>query len=182
MGWTGYVAEYYKNGKIDRKKECDKYFIEGLNRGHFIVHKSAMIGSVYYAAVSSVQKPERVFAVVFLTSVKDGYFYYKDMDESEGPRENKCPKSILTLLSEPNGELSESWRKRCWEYHNNSSKDLGKLPIGTKIKIILNGNEVILVKHPPAYQFKTWFWYCPTDNIYYKKKLINSLNNYEVIK
>ena len=26
MGWTSYAATHYKNGKIDRKAECDNIF------------------------------------------------------------------------------------------------------------------------------------------------------------
>ena len=51
MGWTSYNAQYYKNGTVDRKKECDEYWEGGLNRGHFKVLKSTMVGSTYYAAV-----------------------------------------------------------------------------------------------------------------------------------
>ena len=56
MGWTSYHAEHYKNGKIDRKAECDAYFLEGLNRGHFDVLKSSMVGSTYYAAIKPLKK------------------------------------------------------------------------------------------------------------------------------
>ena len=130
MGWTSYHATHYsKTGTIDRKAECDwssdvcssdlaecdGYFMEGLNRGHYRVEKSAMVGSVYYAAVTSLKKyvgndqyedlPENeqfTFAVVFLTIVdmKDYYnFSYKDMDESCGPFSYDCPESILKMLS-----------------------------------------------------------------------------------
>ena len=35
MGWTWYRAtHYFKNGGIDRRAECDAYFMEGLNRGY----------------------------------------------------------------------------------------------------------------------------------------------------
>lgn len=87
MGWTGYQATYFKNGKVDRKAECDSYFIESLNRGNFQVIKSAMKGSVYYAAVKDMVRCEgkdekghhifvpiedgKVRGYVFLTSVKD---------------------------------------------------------------------------------------------------------------
>ena len=54
MGWTEYQASYfYKNGQINRKAECDAYFEEGLNRGHYKVLKSTLKGSVYYAAVAT---------------------------------------------------------------------------------------------------------------------------------
>lgn len=82
MGWTSYHANYYKNnGDIDRKRECDAYFEEGLNKGFYKIVRSTMKGSVYYAAVKALIKkqgeeyveiPESdqsVFAVVFLTSV-----------------------------------------------------------------------------------------------------------------
>lgn len=36
MGWTEYRASYFKSGKVDRKAECDAYFLEGHNRGHWL--------------------------------------------------------------------------------------------------------------------------------------------------
>jgi len=50
MGWTYQHATYYKNGKIDRKAECDAYFTES-NAGWYKVEKSALVGKVYYAAI-----------------------------------------------------------------------------------------------------------------------------------
>ena len=58
MGWTSYHANYYKNGTIDRKRECDNYF----DKGNCKILKSAMVGSTYYAAI---KKGEEVFAAVF---------------------------------------------------------------------------------------------------------------------
>lgn len=55
MGWTGYQPTHFKKGGIvDRKAECDAYFMEGLNRGNFQVLKSSIKGSVYYAAVKDM--------------------------------------------------------------------------------------------------------------------------------
>ena len=56
MGWTSYHATHYKNGKVDRKAECDAYFTEGLNEGFYRLEKSTMIGSVYYAAVAGLKR------------------------------------------------------------------------------------------------------------------------------
>lgn len=160
MGWTSYHAIYYKNGNVDRKRECDAYFEEGLNRGHFKIVKSAMVGSVYYAAVQSLRRyvgkddngnsiyepiPENevdIWAAVFLTSVnnKDYYnFYYKDMDESVGPCECKCPSSILNLLSDTENQQALQWRQKCREYNEAANAkrknpySLNKLPIGSSI-------------------------------------------------
>ena len=92
MGWTSYHATHYKNGKVDRKAECDAYFMEGLNRGYYNILKSSMVGKVYYAAVKPLKKydndndgnqiivdipinEQEVIGVVFLTST-DSIVYY----------------------------------------------------------------------------------------------------------
>ena len=116
MGWTSYHATHYRRGQVDRKAECDAYFMEGLNTGYYSVLKSAMVGSVYYAAVMNLKRygkeqpdgtraiediPEaerRVWGIVFLTAVdRKRYhnFSYKDISEDMGPSESKCPESIL---------------------------------------------------------------------------------------
>lgn len=194
MGWTSYHAEHYKNGKVNRKAECDAYFLEGLNSGYFDVLKSAMVGNVYYAAVCaiakkdnetgelvSIPKEERtVFAVVFLTSVdsKDYFnFAYKDIDETMGPCESKCPKSILNLLSPTDSEWAMAWRKRCLENAEKSpAKTLDKLPIGTVITFLRNTpegeQEIKLVKSSPAYGKKYPFWMYVDRYMYMPKSRI----------
>lgn len=164
MGWTSYHASHYKyvQGKriIDRKAECDAYFMEGLNRGYYNVLKSAMVGSTYYAAVQALKRcagkdesenyiyediPENereAFAVVFLTStdMKDHFnFSYKDMDESMGPYKYDCPKGILDLLSPTTNEYALKWRQLCYENHakKKNPNTLNKLPVGTSIKVTL---------------------------------------------
>ena len=46
MGWTSYHASFYKNGKIDRKAECDSIMNCDMvgNKGRYEVLKSAMVG------------------------------------------------------------------------------------------------------------------------------------------
>lgn len=121
MGWTSYNKRYCMhnpNGTIDRKAECDGLF---YNDSRYNVIKSAMVGSVYYAAVLDNQT-EDIFAVVVLTSTDKDDFYYKEMDETCGPYDCKCPKSILNLLTPTNSEFANEWRERCREYHE-SQKD-----------------------------------------------------------
>ena len=160
MGWTSYHATHYKNGKIDRKVECDAYFLEGLNRGHFDVLKSAMVGSTYYAAVQHLKRcigkdendkyqyedvPENertTFAIVFLTSTdsRDYFnFAYKDMSEDMGPYKRDCPKGILDLLSPTDNEYALEWRKACYENiaRKKSPTSLNKLPVGTRLRVVM---------------------------------------------
>lgn len=189
MGWTSYNAQYYKNGKVDRKAECDYLNKTELNADgtHMLtLLKSAMVGSTYYAAIEcksiADENDRKVFAVIYLTSVDNSDYYnfsYKDMNENCGPYQVECPKSILKLLTPTEHKYAKEWRKRCYEYHANKKKSPNNLPIGTKIKCTIGSKEMILIKHAPAYQFKTWFWYDGNGG-YVKKKCIP--NNYEVIK
>lgn len=196
MGWTSYRAEYYKNGKIDRKAECDAYFMEGLNKGHYKVLKSTMKSSIYYAAIQDavkcIGKDEtgrniyepiengQVWCAVFLTSVHGAEFFYKDMDETMYPGCFDCPKSILKLLSATDNEYALKWREKCLEKANDKTPTLSSLPVGTHIKWIrFDGAEIELYKHAPAYQFKRTFWMEVGQNVYVPKKRIV---NWEIIK
>lgn len=143
MGWiTCYSASFYKmvNGKrvVDRQKECDKLFtyIPPKNQGEestnsIRVLKSTMVGRVYYAAVERCiyqddkVKNRAVSAVVVLTCGKgrDGTIWgYKEMDETMGPNESKCPMAILNLLTPALNEYAKQWRERCIEYHRGKNK------------------------------------------------------------
>lgn len=121
MGWTSYNKMYCHtkpNGTIDRKAECDGLF---YNDSRYNVIKSAMVGSVYYAAVRD-NKTNDVIGWVVLTKTDKTDFYYKEMDETCGPYDCKCPKSILNLLTPTDNEFANEWRERCRKYHE-SQKD-----------------------------------------------------------
>ncbi len=186
MGWTSYRAEHYKNGNVDRKAECDAYWEEGLNRGHYKVLKSCMKGSTYYAAIKQMVKRVEndiyepiddgiVFGVVFLTSVDNKSYWenfaYKDMDETCGPYKYDCPKAIIDLLSPTDNEYALEWRRKCLE--NANKPKLSDLPIGTKIKFTdWQGKERRVYKHRPGYQFKRPFWMFEGDYGYCKANQI----------
>lgn len=185
MGWTGIHASHYKNGTVDRKAECDDLFKTGMNvmKTHMLtLLKSAMVGSVSYAAIErkslSDSTDREVYAVICLTHVdiNDHFnFKHKGMSEDCGSYESKCPMSILKLLTPTEDGSAVEWRKRCYEYHESKKNSAVKdLPIGTKIKCTIYGAEHILVKHPPAYPFKTWFWYDAANHQYIKKSLVQN--------
>lgn len=199
MGWTSYHARFYKrNGAVDRKAECDSLFDKETCR----VVKSAMVGTVYYAAIENLKRykeqedgtliaediPEserKIWGEVILTSTnaRDYFnFSYKSMSEDMGPRETNCPASILSLLSETDSEWALDWRKACRESirKKKNPNSLGNLPIGTVIRFSWQGNPIELIKHPAAYQFKRPFWYCEKSGKYLPNKKIPS--NYEIVK
>ena len=203
MGWTSYHATHYKSGKIDRKAECDAYFLEGLNAGHFEVLKSTMVGSVYYAAVRGLKQCEDngniyaatpVFGVVFLTSVdtKDYFnFSYKDIDETMGPYESNCPKSILDLLSPTDNEYANAWRQRCMDNlaKKKDKNSLNNLPVGSVIRVEMpcdtryfkKGSIMNLTKCA-GWGNQRAKWYA-SSTVYFTARLMKELDgHYEIIK
>ncbi len=183
MGWTGYRANYYKNGKIDRKKECDAYFLEGYNRGYYEILKSVMVGSIYYAAIRAVmkkiggelvkipQKEQHTFAIVMLTRIKGMDFYYKEMTEDMEPFYYDCPESILNLLSDTTNKNAVQWRETCRKKVARN-KFLNVCPVGTIIRIKHNGDILSLIKESPRYQFRTPWWRCLEVDTFIRKKHI----------
>lgn len=215
MGWTSYHATHYKNGKVDKKAECDAYWTEGLNAEHFEVVKSSMVGNVYYGAIKALLKrngkdengkdvyvqipkdEQETFAVVFLTSIdnKDYYnFSYKNMDETMLPYNFDCPIGILNLLSKTDNEYALEWRKKCYDKHNEKSREkknpnsLKNLPVNSRISFVAKyetsannvGDEIILTKiegyHGKAY----WYGY----GYKWNEKIIKSISNgvYKVLE
>lgn len=189
MGWTSYRATHYNRGNIDRKAELDERFTQKEQNGYpqLTVLKSTVVGSTYYGAIEIKRNGvrESVFAMVALTSInnKDYYnFSYKDMDETMGPYETKCPVSILKLLTPTDSEYAQNWRQKCEEYADKKKQKLttSTVPVGTKIKYKLyNGEEKIVVKMAPAYQFKRDWWYSPDTHTYVPARRIP--DNFEII-
>lgn len=131
MGWTFGPARYWKNGKVDRKAECDRVLTWARTEptkgydgkiyppSHSVVLKSAMVGSTYYAAVKRETEGQEpcVWAAVFLTKGRDKWsgsdWGYKDMSEDMEPYYYDCPASILALLTPATSEGAKKWREEC---------------------------------------------------------------------
>ena len=178
MGWTSYSTAWCekKNGKVDRRAEIDKVYGGEDEARRWTVLKSSMVGSTWYGAVKVEKKDtgeSYVFGGVCLTSVDRGEFWYKDMDETVGPCQCDCPKSILELLSPTESEWANKWRARCVKNYERKrgGSSLSKLPVGAVIEVDVGGKKIKLTKHCPAYQFKTAFWMID-DGRYMSKKRI----------
>lgn len=179
MGWDFVHATHYKaDGKIDKKAEIESNFDD-----NFVVLKSSMMGSVYYAAIQNTKG--EVFAVVVLTKVDNSDWFnfgMKIMDETQGPCYYDCPVSILKLLTETTFEYAQEWRKKCREKaaSKKNPDSLSNLPIGSKIRFMWGGKIMELIKREPAYQFKTTWWWNPESNTYFHKK--NFPHDYIVVR
>lgn len=163
MGWTTcfYASEWkYQGGKrvVDRRKECDKLltWTSKDKDGNVIavnkVLKSAMVGSIYYAAVEKKRSNgvRDVWAAVFKTCGKssDGTVWgYKDMDESVGPFYYDCPAGILALLTPTDDDRAKEWREKCRQRlreKTEAKKNPPKLYAPTGVDIIVKGKSWVI--------------------------------------
>jgi hypothetical protein len=111
MGYTGeylswkYTKEEQRNMVLYRLKH-------GLN-GEVLAH--SFVDSVLYAAVKT--PAHGIFAAVVPYEMvrQDGgwILFYKEMCETEGPNEQKCPLKILKMLDSTESEYAQKWRDGC---------------------------------------------------------------------
>ena len=134
MGWTWQ----------EKPHNIKDYFNEQLTwenpKVKRTVLKSALVTfNTYYAAVEHLDKAtgiSYVFAVVSLLQYNHNDYYnfgYKDLDETCGPNEVACPKSILKLLTPTEHEYANNWRTACWERHARLDRASG-LKDGDKVE------------------------------------------------
>lgn len=177
MGWLSYEANYYKDGKIDIIEEVKHSLDNPL--------KLRKVGSTVYAACQ-LEDGCIVAGIILTKTARNKEIAIKVMDESMGPYEDKCPKSILDMLSplDETEVYAKEWRERC--YNNLKKKNtLKDLPYGTVIKFEYWDGVRFIIKRPPNHQFKTDWFQCCTENIiplntYFSKK--NIPQNYEIIE
>lgn len=179
MGWTEYRANYYKNGTIDRKAECDDLFTwvnhdeEGNEVNRCSVAKSTMVGSTYYAALNykkANESPEVVGMVCLTRTVEGAFFGYKDMMETCGPNYYDCPLSILNLLTPTESEWANEWREKCRQNNEQQkakrkhARALHDLPDGSVISFLCpagmktheEGEPVCLTKRYYGRKYPKW--------------------------
>jgi hypothetical protein len=128
MGWIIYSG---REPVADPQAECDRIYTWSNVDGSGRVLESAVVGNTWYGAVE-VEQPSgdynlqthqvenrRVIAGVCL--IQRHPFGYKDMTETVGPREDRCPRSILEKLTplrtDGRDGYAAQWRERAWAHH-----------------------------------------------------------------
>ena len=154
MGWssiyTGRLTSQERKQRIDRVRTWE----------HEEVVKSCMVGTTYYAAVRR-KDDGFVYAVVALTRMENGEFWYKDMSEFCGPVEEKCPIGILNLLSPTDNEFAREWRKNCFANHKKKLR-LRKMKVSSLFGFTIKTNQGYVKKLTKArlvlndYLFYVW--------------------------
>lgn len=154
MGWTFKYIGYTTSSKKALMREEIAHWT-GIK-----VLKDAVVNGVYYAACESEKTPNQVWALVCLMRKTKDEFGYKDMEETCGPFEARCPMSIINLLTPTDSKYANDWRDACKAYNNirkngaTVAQRLKELPIGAIIKV----DGKVWEKRAPNRQFKTPFF------------------------
>lgn len=161
MGWTGL---YHKPKSIPAyfKSEWEKESADGT---YLKCLGQAFVGRFVLYGVWERRKPGEApyqFATVTLIQYKAGNceWYYKDMDETVGPNETKCPKSLLKKLKTPAyNDYARAWRKACWQH----ALGLTKASAITKARRIWHKDRLKAIEGLEA-----WNKAHPEDKIHYR--------------
>ncbi len=124
MGWTFMQRDRY----LTVEQQAIREELRGCE-----IKGAAMVGGVLYAAVrNTCGDSPIVYGLVILTEQRGGEIGFKTMDETCGPNADKCPASILRLLTPlpqwPDGSIgyAAEWRARC---ATKSRINLGQEPL-----------------------------------------------------
>lgn len=158
MGWTFYPA-----APASPKDELNRMLTWTNDGGARHVLKGLFVGSTYYAAVEH-QRPDgsvHVWAAVILTQRSKGEWGYKAMDETMGPNECRCPRSVLALLTPTGNSYAMAWRQRCEAQYR---ADQLKAQAGAKVRF--GGTDYVLQR--PAGERKGWIVHRWSDGMQFR--------------
>ena len=178
--------------KIDSNKplkdELDRAIVQSYENAYYLmkVLKSKIKGREYYAAVRVEEDDQPREIVCFVAEIIeincDNTVQILITNEENLPKFRSCPVEILDMLTEASCANAVKWRRIC--YFNAENPALGKLPVGTRIRLV--DTEIYLVCIEPRFRFKTKWWV--VENSYsqgryrYAGKKHIKLNGFEIIE
>ena len=173
MGW---INEIDFSGKYASTKHRKKYIDKLWNDDKkFLVIKSSMVGTTYYAAVAELDQQQgvkQVFATTALTSYEDREFSYKEMNAHAIPACCDCPVGILKLLTPTDDQNANQWRKNCATHRR--AKQLLK-------QAEKNGNMINACYHDLIFDKDCKKWLETDNQNYYVRRKDILDNNFIVI-
>lgn len=133
MGWTMYQANFYKNGKINRKAEV----LELCKQSKSNLLKLVSKGTKYYALFETQSK--KMWCCLFLTRTSNGNeFWYKDIELN--PLEiGGIPNSILNSFV-PSTEEDKKWLQENLLANEKLKQNAKRLKLGDIVKCISDRN------------------------------------------
>ncbi|MBS1862264.1 MAG: hypothetical protein JSS68_11200 [Actinobacteria bacterium] len=106
MAWTS--GDF--DGRLTARAAVAFVFGEEYTERHLL--DLARDGEIVYAALRSEDLQE-AWGLVLVIKREGKRLHVKRISEDMGPYDDRCPKRILDLLSEPSNEWARDWRRRC---------------------------------------------------------------------
>ena len=136
MSWIGFQIELPQNKeqwKQKVKEECDRMLTQKAHEDNGFwypkmeVIESCICKDVYYAAVRTITLSGKCHtkAAVFNIGIRKCGTYNLfccEKYEEDLPQDQKCPLSILRLLSNTKSQNALEWRRKCYEFHGISNE------------------------------------------------------------
>ena len=155
------TAKAYLDAQFTYTREVD-----GGSKGLRVLASSCPQNRTYYAAMGVMTDGVggEIVAIVckihWCPGSKSGeQFGYKDMEESMGPCEDDCPRSILDLLTPTENDHAQDWRRRCrarLERRSRKIEDGDRIRLETPLKFVdgHTGSEFIVEKRGRRLSFR----------------------------
>lgn len=127
MGWSFLSSCRSKSAIIKHlTEECGVKTIAKCVKGN-------VLWAVQETTKTSTGAPEK-FIGCYLLGADQGWWGYKDMDESCGPAYYNCPLAYLEMVEDPKSTYSTGWREKVKAFHAKNAT-LNGMKVGTKVKL-----------------------------------------------
>lgn len=135
MGWDTLIGA--------GRKESVQDFRDRLTRnGYKVLKDKAGPGS--QAQFFAVEKEEKSFVITLLTERDGKEWRLKDLSESCGPCETRCPKELLDMTKGEDHKNAVAWRKEAYEYNQKKKQTFEEGDVVS----IFNGEKQYLIQGP----------------------------------
>lgn len=122
MGWTSINFSDFGHKGWNETEMNSFLYGEFNSNGYDIVKSKTIEANSHYdhnVAYLLMRHPKGYyFAMVVLIDVVDGEILWKEIDETMGPNEDKCPIEFILVLPKTDNEQANDWRKRCLKNNN----------------------------------------------------------------
>ena len=127
MGWTSKDYRTKTHLEFDLNDAGELLQEEICNGNYNLI--GATLAKAHYKEDNNViyaliRHPEGyLFLLVVLVDIVDNEIYWKEVDETMGPSESRCPIEYIKLLPDTKSEYSKAWRERCLKNNVSINKD-----------------------------------------------------------
>lgn len=147
MGWTGVFIN-----KQDIAQHIKDIWTSNTDNRFEVVSQIAY-GNTFYQAVRDNDN-DTVFAVVVLTSYKDGELVYKEISEDMGPGQYAgVTMKFLNTLTDTDNEYANVWRDKAKQWINHNKWVKKNLKSGATVTV---SDEVHYAGYEPMTEFKVY--------------------------